>query len=266
VNETPDGFDVLGRDLEIVTPGDGEDRDRDPSERWGRLVIEELAQPASPNAHAWIRITSSELARICASRLRCVLAGSLRISFISVRTALNSRATSTRCVLARQQHAPQDPSPPASLGRVRQTGLEHTSQVPQEVGELGIIKPHARHLIARPVAQNINVAAGEIAVEVTEERRDERHECLAMLVETHHGELVEADPRGGSAQNVGTFHCAADAPLGDDGEHAGVDETGYVAIQAGGRHVGKLGPKVGGRERTVPEERLHDPQPDGMQE
>jgi hypothetical protein len=87
-----------------------------------------------------------------------------------------------------------------------------------------------------------------------------------MLVETHHGELVEADPRGGSAQNVGTFHCAADAPLGDDGEHAGVDETGYVAIQAGGRHVGELGPKIGGRERTVPEERLHDPQPDGMQE
>lgn len=87
-----------------------------------------------------------------------------------------------------------------------------------------------------------------------------------MLVWCHSRQLVGADARGRGPQDVGAFHGSPDSTFGDNGKDAGVDEAGDMPIQASGRNIGQLGPKLGRRQRTVSEERLDDPQADGMQE
>ncbi len=87
-----------------------------------------------------------------------------------------------------------------------------------------------------------------------------------MLVWCHSRQLVGADTRRRGPQDVGAFHGSPDSTFGDNGKDAGVDEAGDMPIQASGRDVGQLGPKLGRGQRAVSEERLDDPQTDGMQE
>ena len=71
--------------------------------------------------------------------------------------------------------------------------------------------------------------------------------------------------RGRRSQHVGALQCTADAALADDGQHPAVDEAGDVPVEAAGRHVRELSPKLGRGERSVAEEGLHDAQPDRVQ-
>src|SRR6202035_1610284 len=109
--------------------------------------------------------------------------------------------------------------------------------------QLGVVEPHAGEAVADAVAQQIDVAPGEISVEIAEQRRDERHERLTMLVGAHPGELVEPDACGGMSQYIGALQRATHAALADRREHTSVDEARHMTVEARGGYVGELGPQ-----------------------
>ena len=86
-----------------------------------------------------------------------------------------------------------------------------------------------------------------------------------MLVGGHPGDFVQAEVRGRRSQHAGALQRTADAAPADDGEHPAVDETGDVPVQAAGRHVRELSPKLGRGQRSIAEEGLHDAQPDRVE-
>lgn len=165
-----------------------------------------------------------------------------------------------------QHHAREDAALASRLRCVGKPGLEHSREIAKQVGELGIVEPVATHAVAHAIAQEVDVAAGDVAVEVAEQSGHETHERLAVLVRAHRGELVEADAGRGQAQHVRAFHRAADPPLGDDREDPGVDQASHVSVEARRGDVRELGAKFARRQRAITEERLHDPQPYGMQQ
>ncbi len=52
LDQAADGIDVLGRHLEVVAPGDRQDRNRDPVQDGGGIVRYEVAEPAGVDALA----------------------------------------------------------------------------------------------------------------------------------------------------------------------------------------------------------------------
>jgi hypothetical protein len=136
----------------------------------------------------------------------------------------------------------------------------------QQVSELGIIQPHPGQRVGDPVAQEVDLAPAEVAIEIAEQPRDERHEGLPVVIGAHRGELIQPDAGRGMAEYVGALERTAHPPLRDHREHAGVDETGHVAVQARRGDVLELVPERRGRKRAVAEKGLHDPQPDRVQQ
>ena len=132
-----------------------------------------------------------------------------------------------------QQDGPEDPPLPAGPRRVGQPGLEHPGELTQQFRVLGVVEPQPGHAVAHPVAQQVDVAPGQVAVEVAEEPGDEGHEGVAVVVGAHRLDLVQPDGRRGQAEHVGAFQRAAHPPLGHDREDPGIDQPGHVAVQAG---------------------------------
>jgi hypothetical protein len=60
---------------------------------------------------------------------------------VSERGTVIASCGSARCVLAGDQHRPEDPAPAARLRCVCQAWLEDADEVACQVGELGIVEP-----------------------------------------------------------------------------------------------------------------------------
>jgi hypothetical protein len=144
--------------------------------------------------------------------------------------------------------------------------LDHSRPFTDELGELGIIEPQPGQSVADAIVNRVEVVALEVAVGVAEQTGDEGHERLTMLVAAHPLELVEADARGGDTEDVGPLERPADAAFRHDAANPRVHEPRYVAIDTGRRHVAQFGSQLGGGQCSVAEERLHDPQADGVEQ
>ena len=68
-----------------------------------------------------------------------------------------------------QQDRVEDAPLPARAGRFGQPRLEHPGNVPHQLGELGVVQPQPGHPVADPVAQQVDLAAVQVAVEVAEQ-------------------------------------------------------------------------------------------------
>jgi hypothetical protein len=150
--------------------------------------------------------------------------------------------------------------PPAARPRqVRQPGQEHPGEFALHLEELRVVEPQPGDAVGHPIAQQVDVAAGQVAVEVAQKPGHERQEGLPVVVGAHRGELVRPDARCGQAEHVSAFQRAAHPPLGDHREDPGVDQAGHVAVQAGGGDVRQLSDQGAGGERPVTQEGLDDP-------
>jgi hypothetical protein len=151
-------------------------------------------------------------------------------------------------------------------GGVGQAGLKDASQLVQHFAELVVVKPQSGQAIGDPVADEIDVATLEVAIEVGKQSRDERRERLTVVLGAHVRKLVQADGRGRRSQDVGAFDGGSDTALGHDREHPGVHESRHVAVERGRRDIGHLRSQFAGGQGPVAEERLDDPQADGVKE
>jgi len=114
--------------------------------------------------------------------------------------------------------------------------------------------------------QQVNVAAGQVAVEVAEQPGDVGHEGLAVVLGAHRLDFVQPDAGRAQPQHVGALDGAAHPALGHHHQDPGVDQARHVPVQAGRRHVGQLFAQAGRGQRAVAEKRLHDPQADRVQQ
>lgn len=169
-------------------------------------------------------------------------------------------------VFPREQHGGEDSSLAAWLRRVGDAGLEDAHEVVEKLHELGVVEPHPRDAEVGAVAHRVDVSSCEVALEVADQAGDEREKGLPQLLGCHLGDLVQAEACCRRPQHVGALDRPADAPLAYDDEDAAVDELGNVAVEAAGRYVGKLAPKLARRERAVAEEGPHDPHSDRVEE
>jgi hypothetical protein len=100
------------------------------------------------------------------------------------------------------------------------------------------------HVAAGSVAKRVDGSSCQVAVSITNRAGDEGEEGLPMLAAGHLGHFVPADARSSRTQHIGALERSMHPALADDSEHASVDETCHVPVEAAGRDVRKLGPKL----------------------
>jgi FG-GAP-like repeat len=177
-----------------------------------------------------------------------------------LRSAILGDGRAARGVLASEQDSAENPSSSAVPRRVGQAWLDHARQVAHELAELRVIEPQAGEPVAGAITNRVKVLTLQVAVNITQQPRDERDERLAVIVSAHPLDLVDADARGGDPEHVGAFDSAADPSFANDRQDARVDESRHVTVEARWRDVGELTAQIRGRQCAVAQERLHDPQ------
>ncbi len=170
-----------------------------------------------------------------------------------------------RWIRSGHEHTRDEASTAARPGDVRESRLQEEGDLPEELSVLRVGEPHGRGAEAEPVSDDVRGAGIEVAIEVGEEAGDEDRERSSVILRAPVSHLAGCDLACQEPQGVGPLDRSADPALGDHLEDPGLGESRNVTIEAPGGHVMELGQKVACRERPVGKERLHDSQPDRVE-
>jgi hypothetical protein len=167
---------------------------------------------------------------------------------------------------AGQQDAGEHPALPPLTWGIREPRLEDDADVAEEIGVLGVGKPHGCRAVAHSIAKEIWLTGREVVIEVGEQAGDERRERPGVVCRGHRRDLTHPDLCCHDPQGVGALDRTADAPLGNNLKNPSLGETRDVAVEAPSWYVIELRGELGGGESSVAQKRLDDPQPHRVQE